>query len=255
MKHKNKTIITVGVFLIGLFCIFDTFGEIIVLKSENRVEGKIVDRTSEYIILDISGVSITYYLDEIESIDGKKIMAGSGDAESRYISSDAKDTHKELSSAAAWESWYENIKDYIERIEAIDKKSKEAANQLNIKLQAAMQKRDNELARQVLIESGERLGALLKEVKALKPPQELEIYHAKAVASYDYMKKANEAVLRNDKDSVFAYNNAALVSLIESLEELKEVYISHGAPKEYIESLAAIIKKYNQISNKDLQNQ
>lgn len=48
------------------------FAETIVLKSGKTVEGKIIEKTDKYIKIDFQGVPITYFLDEIESINETK---------------------------------------------------------------------------------------------------------------------------------------------------------------------------------------
>ena len=48
------------------------FSETVILKSGYTLEGKLTEKTDDYIKIDFEGVSLTYYLDEIESIDGKK---------------------------------------------------------------------------------------------------------------------------------------------------------------------------------------
>ena len=55
---------------ISLFCLFSisTFAETIILKSGKVVTGKIIEETDAYIKIDISGIPITYYSDEIQSI-------------------------------------------------------------------------------------------------------------------------------------------------------------------------------------------
>ena len=50
------------------------FAETIVLKSGKELEGKIIKKTDEYIKIDFYGVTLTYFLDEIESINGDKIV-------------------------------------------------------------------------------------------------------------------------------------------------------------------------------------
>ena len=47
------------------------FAETIVLKSGSIVEGKLIEKTDKYIKIDFQSVPLTYYLDEVESIDGK----------------------------------------------------------------------------------------------------------------------------------------------------------------------------------------
>ncbi|MDP2922339.1 MAG: tetratricopeptide repeat protein [Candidatus Omnitrophota bacterium] len=53
---------------------FLVYPETIKLKNGKTVEAKIIEKTDETIKIDISGVIITYYLNEIESIDGKFIF-------------------------------------------------------------------------------------------------------------------------------------------------------------------------------------
>jgi len=45
------------------------FGETIILKSGKIVEGKILEKTDKSAKVDIEGIAVTYYLDEIASID------------------------------------------------------------------------------------------------------------------------------------------------------------------------------------------
>lgn len=46
--------------------------ETIITKSGQKIEGRIIERTDKYIKVDFIGVPLTYYFDEIESIDGQK---------------------------------------------------------------------------------------------------------------------------------------------------------------------------------------
>jgi len=48
------------------------FAETILLKSGKTVEGKLIEKTDGYIKIDFQGVPLTYFYDEIESIDGEK---------------------------------------------------------------------------------------------------------------------------------------------------------------------------------------
>lgn len=49
------------------------FAETIILKSGNKIEEKIIEKTDKYIRVEYNGFFITYSLDDIESIDGRKI--------------------------------------------------------------------------------------------------------------------------------------------------------------------------------------
>lgn len=49
------------------------FAETLLLKSGKTVEGKIIEKNDKCVKVDISGLPVTYYLDQIESINGEKI--------------------------------------------------------------------------------------------------------------------------------------------------------------------------------------
>jgi len=53
---------------------FVSFAETIILKSGEKMERDIIERTDEYIKIDFYGSIMSYALDEIESIDGKKVV-------------------------------------------------------------------------------------------------------------------------------------------------------------------------------------
>ncbi len=71
MNKKISVILS----LIFSFISPSIFAETIVLKSGKTVEGKILEKTAKYIKVDINGISITYYLDEVASIDGRASSA------------------------------------------------------------------------------------------------------------------------------------------------------------------------------------
>jgi hypothetical protein len=72
MKKKKLIIF---VLVTCLYFPISTFAETIGLKSGKTVEGKIIEKNDEYIKIDFQGVSLTYYNDEIESIDGQSLSA------------------------------------------------------------------------------------------------------------------------------------------------------------------------------------
>lgn len=52
------------------------FAETIVLKSGNIVEGKILEKTDRYVKIDFEGVPLTYFMDEIDKIEGENPLSG-----------------------------------------------------------------------------------------------------------------------------------------------------------------------------------
>ena len=61
--------------LIGVLLLSISFvrAETIVLKSGKTVQGKLIEITDKYMKIDFQGVPLTYFFDEIESVDGNKI--------------------------------------------------------------------------------------------------------------------------------------------------------------------------------------
>ena len=59
-------------FLCAIFCLSFLslgFGQTIILKSGQKVEGKIIEQTDKYVKLDFQGVELIFYSDEISSIE------------------------------------------------------------------------------------------------------------------------------------------------------------------------------------------
>lgn len=79
----RKIIITVILLALPIIC----FAETIVLKSGKAIEGKIIERTDEYVRIDFEGVPLTYFLEDVESIEGKE-PALSQPKETRKLSSE-----------------------------------------------------------------------------------------------------------------------------------------------------------------------
>ncbi len=75
MKSK-WTVVLVGVFLLS----FDTtsFAEMIYLKNGKKIRGQIVEKNDKQVKVDISGVKITYYSDEIDHIEAADNQSPSG---------------------------------------------------------------------------------------------------------------------------------------------------------------------------------
>ena len=59
------------IFVLSLYVC--SFAGTIAIKSGKTVEGEITERTYEHIKVNMDGIPLTYFLDDIESIDGKEI--------------------------------------------------------------------------------------------------------------------------------------------------------------------------------------
>lgn len=79
--RKNNDIVTVAILYFMATC---AFADTVVLKSGKRVQGEIIEKTKTAIKLNISDISVTYWIDEIERIeveekdDGKSAQAPKG---------------------------------------------------------------------------------------------------------------------------------------------------------------------------------
>jgi hypothetical protein len=55
------------------------YAETIKLKNSKVIEAKILEQADNYVKVDVSGIALTYYYDEIESIDGQSRNTGKKD--------------------------------------------------------------------------------------------------------------------------------------------------------------------------------
>ena len=89
---KIKSTISISTLIICLLFPVITSAETIILKSGKTVEGKIIEKTDKYIKIDFQGMPLTYYSDEIESIDGKKLSGYSQEVVSNQESKNIEET-------------------------------------------------------------------------------------------------------------------------------------------------------------------
>lgn len=75
----HKRILLISLLATSLFFCTISFAETILLKSGKTVEGRIIEKTDKYIKIDVEGVPLTYFLNEVESVVGQKINSTSGD--------------------------------------------------------------------------------------------------------------------------------------------------------------------------------
>ena len=72
---ENKRLICLIAVLLSLSFSIPVFAETVILKSGKKIEGKIIERTDDYVKVDQYGVPITYFLDDIESIEGDSVSS------------------------------------------------------------------------------------------------------------------------------------------------------------------------------------
>ncbi|MFC1755071.1 hypothetical protein ACFL96_17040, partial [Thermoproteota archaeon] len=70
---KTSKFVVVFIVLFMLCITGHASGQKILLKSGKEIEGRVVKKTDEYIKVEIAGVEVSYFIDEIESIEGQDI--------------------------------------------------------------------------------------------------------------------------------------------------------------------------------------
>jgi len=63
------------ILVMSLFLPAIIFAETILLKTGESVEGKLLEKNDKFVKIDFQGVELTYFINEIDSIDGKQVNA------------------------------------------------------------------------------------------------------------------------------------------------------------------------------------
>ncbi len=70
----RKTPFLFAIFLCSLF-VSGVFAEVVKLKSGRQIQGKIIERTDSYIKVEVAGVVLTYFLDDISAIEPAQLSS------------------------------------------------------------------------------------------------------------------------------------------------------------------------------------
>jgi len=98
---KKLVLIVFSFIFISIFSIITySYPETIKLKSGKTLDAKIIEKTDKYIKVNISGIPITYYLEDIEAIDGIKVSFSPTSTTS--FSKEPKDIFEKLSPAIVY---------------------------------------------------------------------------------------------------------------------------------------------------------
>ena len=227
-----------------------SYAATVVLKSGETIKGKILQRSDTYIKVDFYGVPLTYYFDEILSIDtqgdtDEKVSHPSPEAIG--VSEETVVPYRQRRGGATWNEWVQGITEYFDRIELLQKKGKEIASLSASKLKEAMERDDGAESTIIILEVGEQLASLINQLNATIPPPDFSTYHRMITESYVYKRMANDAILKNEKDSAKGYQRLALSAEKEAAIESKRVFMLHGAPQRIIDGLDLMIARYENL--------
>lgn len=90
MKKRNFILIVQAILFSLIITFSVSYAEVIILKSGKQIEEKIIERTKDYIKIDIGGVLITYWTDEIESIDSYPAALETSSPEAEFNKHEAR---------------------------------------------------------------------------------------------------------------------------------------------------------------------
>lgn len=220
---EKKILFGTAMIILNLCFPIFIFAETIILKSGNKIEEEIIEKTDKYIRVEYNGSFLTYSLDDIESIDGKKIGHTSTSA-----------TSFERDYTKGWDEWYASVRIFMDKVAGIEDKTTQILNKNDKNLENAMRNNDYARGERIFKEIIGGFIPIIEEFKALNTPPEFSKYIAKNIESYNYRKLYYEATLKHDRDLAFQSYSKALKAKLEAIEESKRIFMQHRAPKEIL---------------------
>jgi len=201
------------IFLFNLICLF-SFAETIIFKSGKVVEAKIVERTDEWIKVDFQGVHLTYYLEDIENID----------REENFLQ---------------WQEWHPYVEEYIVNTASLifdigDVIAKHMEKIHHIILP--------ETKKELFTIAQQEIFVIGQKIKSLSPPLDLSGYYKEITEAWG---KVNNFYTNNSNytdSELKEIGRQVLLSQIDIVKEVKDLFIKHGAPEDYIESQDSLIE-------------
>ena len=226
---RNVTV----VFMIAGCLIYsgETYAEAIKLKSGKTIKGPVIERTEEYIRIEVQGVPIKFYLDEIKSIDGTSLSTAVNKDEVFYA---------EKADPKEWKEWFRDKKEYLRDINVLMQEAVDIEGEATLAIQRALNNNNYLSAQKVNRETAGRVQRIINQMQALSPPRELQAYHGKLIASCEYVIKALAALMK-DKSAFAAYKVTSITFAFDAIRELRSLYNEHGASQESLDRLNEII--------------
>ena len=147
---------------------------------------------------------------------------------------------------AKWREWITPQQDYLDKVESLMERGNEIEMQQAADLQDAINKKDQALGDNIIIQNTSKLSAIVDALKAITPPKEFKEYHDKVTEAFQLTQAANEATSKKEVSNIKDYGTKAMVAEVEALESIKKLYSSYGAPPEIIHSIDRGIASYKQ---------
>ncbi|MDD4955365.1 MAG: hypothetical protein PHP17_04950 [Candidatus Omnitrophica bacterium] len=243
MKNKMNIILAA----MFLFYALPVFAEKITLNSGKTVEGKIIERTNDKIKIDVGGIPITYYMDQIESIDGNKIKPSSIPEESadksetkpeeKSTAPQAANTVDKSKSVSSCQDWINSkqVTDYFRQEQLITR-------ELNQKGQVIIDRMNKKSEIVASLAQLKEIGLTAsRKMNEIIPPEELTGMYKLKKQSLEYGQLAMEAAMNKDIDTANAYYIKQSEATKKANEELRNLYVAHSCSAEFVQQLDKII--------------
>jgi hypothetical protein len=223
------------------------FPSIVVLKTGKTLKGKIVEETDKYLKLNIDGVPLTYYIGDVESIDGRKpvspfteytdfLKKGAEQAQKQPIEEQPFVITMEIN-AKEWQNWYENVKDYLNTVEKLLAENSTYQAKGDLLAKQAKQSEGDSATKEELAKTKDQVRLLLDRLNTLTPPKDLAEYHTNAKEAIEYNAAMFAAALENNSVEVSQCMLMATKATRNSLAILKNIFSQKKAPQEKRETI------------------
>ncbi len=220
-------VIGISIFIFFICFIFTPAlkAEVIVLKTGVVIKGVIIQDVSQ----DVYGLNI-----KIQSEDGQLLTIRVNDIET---------IEGKVPQRSPWLVWYEKAGEYQHSVLVIIDECKKIA--MEAKQICYLSEKVPVNASQ---KSKKQFHKLIDDLKALRVPEHLESYHAKALGLCEYLAVIVDENFVQDPNAKWAYWRKAFQLELESLEEMKRVFVEKKTPQPYIDKIDVGIKDLEHMS-------
>ena len=207
--------------------------DVIRLQSGQTREGKIIERTAEYIKLE--NKQGTY------RIPVKMIEEESTESLQDYERPREIVTDKNMND---WEEWMKGQKEYRKKVEQLQQRLSELMSESAQKANAALQNQNVKAGAKTVQEARAKIVSLKKELQRIAPPAELVAYQQKIMESFEYTVKSMDFWLIADQQAYYLARKYSVRAFIEALEEWRDTNRRMGASPGYVDVMNVSIENY-----------
>ncbi len=222
------------IIILSFFIVFPLFAERIILKTGKEINKKITERTEESITVEVLGMPVTYKLSDIASIDDEVFAP----VEKKVpVAKESPDITPQ---------GYFELNDYLIKAQGLLRKFIESdGRHMDKVISTAATTDGNEKAKkmkQLAAKYAKIHRKRLKDIEALKPPDDCKSYHKKLVELHLNKINSLESYSKEDLESFSIYFRKSRNNEIEILEITLGIFKKHNAPREEIAELEAAIE-------------